>query len=143
MLGSRSRGGRPIRQPAEHRRVSRFDIRRPAGYGRPMPVLVSLDGKLVPPEAAVVPVLDRGFLYGDSVYEVARTYRGVPFALDRHLKRLQGSAQRIGLVLPDAADLEREVARTLGAAGNPESYVRIIVTRGEGRFGLEIGRAHV
>ena len=101
-----------------------------------MPVLVSLDGKLVPPEAAVVPVLDRGFLYGDSVYEVARTYRGVPFALDRHLKRLQGSAQRIGLVLPDAADLEREVARTLGAAGNPESYVRIIVTRGEGRFGL-------
>ena len=101
-----------------------------------MPVLVSLDGKLVPPEAALVPVLDRGFLYGDSVYEVCRTYRGVPFALDRHLKRLQGSADRLALSLPSAAELTAEVERTLQAAGNAESYVRIIVTRGEGRFGL-------
>jgi len=101
-----------------------------------MPVLVSLDGRLVPPEAALVPVLDRGFLYGDSVYEVARTYQGVPFALDRHLKRLQGSADRLAISLPSAAELEREVTRTLEAAGNPESYVRIIVTRGEGKFGL-------
>ncbi len=101
-----------------------------------MPTLCNLDGRLVPPEEALVPVLDRGFLYGDSVYEVLRTYGGRPYAMGRHLRRLQGSAQRIGLQLPDAAALAHEVARTLAAAGNAESYVRIIVTRGEGKFGL-------
>jgi branched-chain amino acid aminotransferase len=101
-----------------------------------MPALVNLDGDLLPPEAATVPVLDRGFLYGDSVYEVCRTYRGVPFALDRHFKRLQQSAARLELPLPALDDLEREIARTLRAAGNEESYVRIVVTRGVGQFGL-------
>ena len=53
-----------------------------------MPVLCNVEGKLVPPDQAVVPVLDRGFLYGDSVYEVVRTYSGRPFELDRHLARM-------------------------------------------------------
>ena len=39
-----------------------------------MPVLCNVEGRLCPPEEAVVPVLDRGFLYGDSVYEVVRTF---------------------------------------------------------------------
>ena len=46
-----------------------------------MPVLVNVEGQLVPPEQATVSVFDRGFLYGDSVYEVARTYGGRPFGL--------------------------------------------------------------
>ena len=50
--------------------------------------IVNLDGALVPPEQAVVSVFDRGFLYGDSVYEVVRTYGGAPFELDAHLARL-------------------------------------------------------
>ena len=101
-----------------------------------MPALVSLDGRLQPPEDAAVPVFDRGFLYGDSVYEVARTYRGVPFALEAHLARLQRSAQHIALPLPERAELHAQIARTLQVAGNAESYLRIIVTRGEGQFGL-------
>jgi branched-chain amino acid aminotransferase len=101
-----------------------------------MPTLVSLDGRLLSPEQAAVPVFDRGFLYGDSVYEVVRTYGGAPFALGRHLERLRGSAARIGLKIPEAAQLEAELQRTLAAAGNAESYARIIVTRGEGKFGL-------
>jgi branched-chain amino acid aminotransferase len=105
-------------------------------YPEAMPTLVNLDGRLSPPETALVPVLDRGFLYGDSVYEVLRTYAGIPWALDQHLKRLQGSAARIGLKLPDPASIATEIDRTLQAAANPESYVRVIVTRGEGRFGL-------
>jgi branched-chain amino acid aminotransferase len=98
--------------------------------------LVNLDGRLVPPEEALVPVLDRGFLYGDSAYEVFRTYGGVPFALGPHLDRLERTAARILLRLPERAQIEREIARTLEAAGNAESYVRIIVTRGVGEFGL-------
>jgi branched-chain amino acid aminotransferase len=101
-----------------------------------MPVLVNVDGRLVPPEEAVVPVLDRGFLYGDSVYEVVRTYRGKIFELGRHLDRMDRSAEGIALQLPARERIERELQRTLQASGNSESYARIIATRGEGKFGL-------
>src|SRR5438128_7226018 len=106
-------------------------LRTPAGSGSTsaMGTLVNVEGRLVPPEQAFVPVLDRGFLYGDSVYEVVRTYAGRPFELDRHLERLDRSAARIGLTLPPRARIEGELARTLQTAGNPESYARIVVTR--------------
>jgi branched-chain amino acid aminotransferase len=96
-----------------------------------MTTAVNLDGVLVPPEAATVPVFDRGFLSGDSVYEVLRTYGGRPFALARHLDRLEGSAARIGLRLPWPREhLAAEVARTIAATGNAESQVRVVVTAG-------------
>ena len=101
-----------------------------------MPALCNVEGHLVPPEQAVVPIFDRGFLYGDSVYEVVRTYGGRPFELERHLLRMERSAQRIGLSLPPCEKLLHELTRTLEAAQNAESYARIIVTRGEGQFGL-------
>jgi branched-chain amino acid aminotransferase len=89
----------------------------------------------------MVPVLDRGFLYGDSVYEVVRTYRGRPFELQRHLERMDRTAQRIALALPGRERIVKELQRTLDAAGNPESYARIIVTRGVGKFGLGLHNA--
>jgi branched-chain amino acid aminotransferase len=101
-----------------------------------MGTLLNVEGRLVPPEQAFVPVMDRGFLYGDSVYEVVRTYGGRVFELGRHLDRMERSAARIGLSLPPRARVESELFRTLDAAGNAESYARIIVTRGEGQFGL-------
>jgi branched-chain amino acid aminotransferase len=101
-----------------------------------MGTLLNVEGRLVPPEQAVVPVMDRGFLYGDSVYEVVRTYGGRVFELGRHLLRMERSAERIGLELPPRHRIESELFRTIEAAHNPESYARIIVTRGEGRFGL-------
>ena len=90
----------------------------------------------MPPERALVPVLDRGFLYGDSVYEVVRTYGGRPFEIDRHLARMEATARRLDLTLPERESLVRELQRTLEAAGNAESYARIVVTRGIGEFGL-------
>ena len=101
-----------------------------------MPVICNVEGELLPPEQASVSVLDRGFLYGDSVYEVVRTYAGRPFELVRHLERMDRSAARIGLTLPPRAEIERELTRTLEAGQNGESYARIIVTRGDGQFGL-------
>ena len=65
-----------------------------------MTVLVSIDGRIVPPDEAVIPVFDRGFLYGDSIYEVIRAYDGVPFALDEHLERLGRSAEMLGIQRP-------------------------------------------
>ncbi|HCF61037.1 MAG TPA: aminotransferase [Myxococcales bacterium] len=105
--------------------------------------MVNTDGRLVPSEQAVVSVFDRGFLSGDSVYEVVRSYRGVPFELGAHLARLERSARLIGLGLP--MPLERigaEVQHTGDATGNPESYARIIATRGSRELGLEPGLAH-
>jgi len=67
---------------------------------------------------------------------VVRTYSGRPFELDRHLARMEKTAQRIDLTLPPRASIVRELQRTLEAAGNPESYVRIVITRGAGEFGL-------
>jgi branched-chain amino acid aminotransferase len=98
--------------------------------------MANVNGQITPLEEARISILDRGFLYGDSVYEVVRTYGGKVFALAHHLDRMERSAARIALALPPRAHLEAEIARTLAAAQNAESYVRIVVTRGEGRFGL-------
>jgi branched-chain amino acid aminotransferase len=93
------------------------------------------------PEHATVSVYDRGFLYGDAVFEVLRTYGGRPFALDEHLARLRRSAERVFIVLPlDDATLAREVNDALVAArgdASRESYVRIVVTRGSGPLSLD------
>jgi branched-chain amino acid aminotransferase len=100
-----------------------------------------IDGVVVPEERAVVPILDRGFLYGDGIYEVLRTSGGEPVDMPRHLERLAASAERIALRLPPRADLERWIAAALAAGQNPDSYVRIVVTRGGGPIGLDIALA--
>jgi len=96
-----------------------------------------IDGRITDENEAFVPVLDRGFLYGDSVYEVTRTSGGRPVDLGRHLDRLARSAAAIGLDLPGRAEVEGAVGETLAAAGAGEAYVRIIVTRGGGEIGLD------
>jgi len=103
-----------------------------------MTTKVLLNGVLVEPADAKVSVFDRGFLYGDSVYEVVRTYDGRPFALGQHLQRLAWSAERIGMGLPvPVATIRAEVEACLAAAANPDSYIRIVVTRGAGEIGLD------
>jgi branched-chain amino acid aminotransferase len=97
-----------------------------------------IDGNICEPEQARVSVFDRGFLFGDSVFETIRTYDGAPFALDEHLARLEKSSERTFIPLPVTRDvLRREVTETVRAAGNPESYIRVIVTRGSGPLGLD------
>jgi branched-chain amino acid aminotransferase len=100
--------------------------------------LVSIDGSIVPPERATVSVFDRGFLFGDAVFEVLRTYGGVPFALEEHLARLERSCELVFIRMPvSAKELEQEIGAAIHEAANPESYVRIIVTRGQGPIGLD------
>ncbi len=98
-----------------------------------MSIKVCIDGEVRDEADAKVSVLDRGFLYGDSVFEVMRTYGGVPFAEDEHLSRLRTSADKIFIPMTfDDALLREEIRRTLDAAQNDESYVRVMVTRGSG-----------
>lgn len=104
-----------------------------------MSTSISIDGVLIDPEAAAIPVMDRGFLYGDSAFEVTRTYRGQPFELGAHLARLAWSCERIGIPPLEEAVLRADVLAALAAAGNAESYVRVIVTRGVTAIGLGTG----
>src|SRR5450432_2714740 len=92
---------------------------------------VMIGGALVPPERAVVSVFDRGFLYGDSVFEALRTHGGRLSLLDAHLARLERSAERVFIPLPvPLSTLREEVLGTVQAHGSPESYVRLMLTRG-------------
>ncbi len=99
--------------------------------GRVMGGVVLINGEASTPESAGVSVFDRGFLYGDSVFETVGTYHGRPFALVEHIRRLRRSCDlvHIPLELDDEA-LGREIEHALALAGLQESYVRIIVTRG-------------
>lgn len=103
-----------------------------------MSIRVYVNGVISDRDSAVISIFDRGFLYGDSVYEVLRTSGGRPVDLDRHLERLRRSAGAISLTMPAPEDLGRAIAETLDAAKNPESYLRVIVTRGGGPITLDI-----
>jgi branched-chain amino acid aminotransferase len=94
---------------------------------------VSIDGRIVDSADARVSVFDRGFLYGDSVFEVYRTYGGVPFAERAHLERLARSAELLMIPMPVSLEqLAGEVHATLDAAGKGPWYVRVVITRGSG-----------
>jgi len=97
---------------------------------------VNVNGTITPADAAVVSPLDRGFLFGDSVYETLRTYGGRPFLLREHLDRLRLSAER--LEIPHervAVRIEPEIERTLAAAGLRETALSVVLTRGRGPLG--------
>ncbi|MET0339845.1 MAG: aminotransferase class IV [Polyangiales bacterium] len=97
-----------------------------------MNAVASIDGVIVPLDEARVGVLDRGFLYGDAVFEALRTYRGVPDALDLHLARLEQSSAILHITPPVARDvLAREVIAAVAATAAPECYLRIMITRGD------------
>jgi branched-chain amino acid aminotransferase len=102
-----------------------------------MSIRVHIGGKVCLPEEAKISVFDRGFLYGDSVYETIGTAYGRLFAARDHLDRLERSAMRIGLRVPPRADIERAIAETMEAAGNIETRVRVVLTRGSGKLDLD------
>jgi D-alanine transaminase len=61
---------------------------------------VFLNGEFLPLEDAKVPVLDRGFIFGDGVYEVVPVYSKVAFRLEEHLARLERSLAAVGIRNP-------------------------------------------
>ncbi len=106
-----------------------------------MATFASIDGRVVPGEQASVSVFDNGFAFGDSVYETLRTYGGRPFAPRRHLRRLRASAGRLGFAIPLAdSELLERIDAVLAAAANPESYLRLIVSRGRGDLSYDFAR---
>jgi len=96
-----------------------------------MPDIGFVNGRFMPLEEATVSVEDRGFQFGDGVYEVIRTYRGLPFQLDAHLARLERSAKAIELSLPWNIQQWATHARDgIKRSGYAESKVYLQLTRG-------------
>tara|TARA_R110002072_G_scaffold302499_1_gene485876 strand:+ start:35358 stop:36266 length:909 start_codon:yes stop_codon:yes gene_type:complete len=95
--------------------------------------LCNVDGRISSEADARIPVLDRGFLFGDSIYEVVRTHGGVPLTWSEHWTRLKASAASLAMELDlSESVVARRVAETMAQADHGDCYVRIIVTRGTG-----------
>jgi len=90
-------------------------------------MFVWFNGKLMPAKKVRIDYLDRGFMYGDGVFESLRTYNGKPFMLDEHLKRLNKAAKLMHIKV---VDLKGPVLKTLKANDLKESYIKIMITRG-------------
>ena len=98
-----------------------------------MSCVVYLNGQFLPLEEARVPVMDRGFLFGDGVYEVIPVYDRQPFRLEEHLSRLQDSLDGIRLANPHSvAEWTALIERIVRDAEWQDVGVYLQVTRGPG-----------
>lgn len=102
-------------------------------------IWLSTHQEALDPADATLSVFDRGFLYGDSVYETMRTVGPRHVAdLGSHLDRLERSAQGLAMEdLPSRPVILDALDRTLAAAENPASRIRIVVTRGTGPMSID------
>jgi D-alanine transaminase len=96
--------------------------------------VVYLNGSFVPLSEARIPVLDRGFIFGDGIYEVVPVYEGRPFRLTQHLKRLERSLAAISIDNPfDEAGWRALIADLVGRHRWPNQFVYMQITRGVAR----------
>jgi branched-chain amino acid aminotransferase len=109
-----------------------------------------VNGRIVAQQDAMISVFDHGFLYGEGVYEVVRTYGGELFLVDRHFRRLRASASMITLDVGMTDDaLEGVVRDTIaayresagGAPAGQEVLARLLVTRGIGEMSYDPRKA--
>ena len=94
---------------------------------------VYLNGQYLPDSAALISPLDRGFTYGDGVYEVIRAFNGKPFLLGEHFGRLADSCakMRIGAYLSPLEEVPARLLKENGLTGDALIYLQ--VTRGTDR----------
>jgi len=93
--------------------------------------MIFLNGKFMPIEEATIPVLDRGFIFGDGVYELVPVYSRVPFRLDEHLARLDRSLAEVRIKNPYSRERWREIVTQLVAQqAHEDQGVYFQVTRG-------------
>jgi len=93
--------------------------------------MIYLNGKFMPIEQAMVPVLDRGFIFGDGVYELVPVYSRVPFRLDEHLTRLERSLEAVRIRNPHSrAEWRAIITKLIAAQAFEDQGVYFQVTRG-------------
>lgn len=92
--------------------------------------LACVNGELMAPEQAKVPIYDRGFLFGDSVYEVCRIHAGRCWLEAEHLARLDRSLRELSFPPCDLDRLVERIYRTIRASFVREGLVYVQITRG-------------
>ena len=80
-----------------------------------MESIANLNGKQMPLAEVMIPALDRGFLFGDAVYEVLRVYRGRPWLVEEHFERLARSLGAIRIPVTPPAPAGRDARRARGS----------------------------
>jgi len=96
---------------------------------------------LADPDEAALSVLDHGITVGDGVFETIKAVNGEPFALTRHLRRLAGSAQGLGLRVPDESCVREAVAAIMADDADGVGRIRITLTGGPSPLGSDRGTA--
>ena len=101
------------------------------------------NGRFIPEAEAVVPISDRGSLYGDGLFETLRVSQGRPLWWTRHAARLQTGAELLRITLPSSCDELHRIARELIEKNAlPECLLRVTVSRGSGARGYSIQGAN-
>jgi branched-chain amino acid aminotransferase len=98
-----------------------------------------INGTIQPVSEGHVNVIDHGFTVGDGVFETLKTVQGAPFALTRHLQRLNRSAAGLGLPEVDEGSVRRAVEELLAVESYPLGVLRITYTSGPGPLGSNRG----
>jgi branched-chain amino acid aminotransferase len=119
-----------------------FRVHMPAPF-----IQANTNGRLHSADEPSISPLNRGFLYGDAIYEVWRTYDGAVFAWEEHFARMEKSATALHLRLPwTRAEMFAEVKKTVAAYREKsrftgDLYIRLQVSRGGGPIGLDVALA--
>lgn len=101
---------------------------------------IGFNNQVVDARQAVVSALDHGFLYGIGLFETFRTYGGVPFLLERHLKRMAEGCGELGIPFEqEATQLCEWIQRVMDSNELKDAYIRYTVTAGEDILGLPTG----
>jgi len=99
-------------------------------------MIVFLNGQFVPEEKAVVSVFDRGFLYGDGLFETFRVCSGKPFLWEQHMLRLQQGIELLRIPAPYTPEQLRKFATELITQNKmPNAILRLTISRGVGPRG--------
>lgn len=95
-----------------------------------MEPLANVNGVQMPLADVKISVLDRGFLFGDAIYDVIRVYQGKPWLLDEHFRRIANSLESIRIHGVDLARVRQRMLDTIKAGGFKESTIYLQITRG-------------
>lgn len=93
--------------------------------------MIYLNGKFLPIEEAYIPVLDRGFIFGDGIYELLPVYSRHPFRIKEHLKRLENNLSAVRIDNPyTESEWSKLIHEIIKLNPGEDQYVYIQVTRG-------------
>ncbi len=104
-----------------------------------MTKFIFLNGKIIPDIEGNISSGDRGFLYGDGIYETLRAYNGKPFKLAEHLERMRYSAKQLRISFEYTnADIDKWINELIEKNRSQDAYIRITLSRGTGGVRLQM-----